>query len=535
MHATTRCTKQFVAGVGLVSYDREDQVPLTPDYLGILKRRKWQIAIPAVILLGVSFAVILKLPPVYRSSGTILVETQQIPQDFVRSTVTSLASERIQIIKQRVMTREKLQALADKHGLFVHERDDFPVSMKIDRMRGQIYVDLIRQGNGRRGSTAIAFTLAYESRNPRTAQAVANDLVTLFLEENVKSRTERATETTEFLESEAEKLKRQLDEIETAIADYKQENKDALPEHLSIYMNSMEGAEASIRNVDREIRSLRQQMDLYRIQLAGLESQRQNAGLDSSSASVSLAQLKIEYARLRSQYNDNHPRIQLLEEEIRYLEESIGDTPMSGDKFELRSQMAAAESRISSLEQERREYESRAEDLQERILRIPLVERGLTSLSRDYQNAKVQYDQLFSKGMQAGIAESLEEGRKAERFSVIEPPLLPDSPVKPDRKMLLLAAIVMSFGAPIGLIVLLELLDKSIRGVQRVIQVTEQPPLVVIPVITTAAEDLVAKRNLLLLLLGLTAAGIAGVLAIHFLYMPLDVVSQKALHRFGLG
>lgn len=518
-----------------MSQDREEQAYITPDYLGILNRRKWQIAVPAVVLLVVSFAVILKLPPVYRSAGKILVETQQIPQDFVRSTVTSLAEERIQIIKQRVMTREKLLALADEHGLFVHEREDYPVSMKLDRMRRQIYVDLIRQGNNRRGSTAIAFTLAYESQNPRTAQAVASDLVTLFLEENVKSRTERATETTEFLENEADKLKRQLNEIETAIADYKQENKDALPEHLDIYMESMERAEVIARDAEREIRTLRQQMDLYQIQLAGLEEQRQYTGLDSSSASSSLAELKIEYARLRSQYNDNHPRIQLLAEEIRFLEESVEDAPMSGDKFELRAQMAAAQSRISSLEEQREEYEARAEDLRDRILRIPLVERGLKSLSRNYDNAKNQYDQIFSKGMEAGIAESLEEGRKAERFSVIEPPLLPDSPIKPDRKKLLLAGIFLSLAAPIGVIVLLELADKSIRGVQRVIQITEQPPLVVIPLITTPAEDLVARRNLLLLIFGLIAAAIASVMAIHFMYMPLDLLSQKAMHRFGLG
>lgn len=518
-----------------MSYEREEEIPIPPDYLGILKRRKWQITLPAALLLAVSVVVSLKLPPVYRSTGTILVETQQIPQDFVRSTVTSLAEERIQIIKQRVMTREKLLDLADKHGLFVNEQDDFPVSMKLDKMRNRIFVDLIRQGNNRRGSTAIAFTLAYESQNPRTAQAVASDLVTLFLEENVKSRTERATETTEFLENEADKLKRQLDDIETAIADYKQENKDALPEHLSLYMASMERAEANARDVEREIRFLRQQLDLYQVQLAGLDEQRQNAGLDSSSASVSLAELKIEYARLRSQYNDNHPRIQLLAEEIRYLEESIEDAPVSGDRFELRSQVAAAESRIASLEQQRREYEARAQDLQERIVRIPLVERGLKSLSRNYENARSQYNQIFSKGMEAGIAESLEEGRKAERFSVIEPPLLPDSPIKPDRRKLLLAGVFLSFAIPIGVIVLLELADKSIRGVQQVIQVTQQPPLVVIPLITTTAEDVAARRNLLLVIFALIAACIAGVLAVHFLYMPLDVVSQKAMHRFGIG
>ena len=82
---------------------------------------------------------------------------------------------------------------------------------------------------------------------------------------------------------------------------------------------------------------------------------------------------------------------------------------------------------------------------------------------------------------------------------------------------------------------LLEMADKSIRGVQRVIQVTEQPPLVVIPLITTPAEEIIARRNLILMAGALTAAAIASILAVHFMYMPLDLLSQKAMHRWGLG
>jgi len=517
-----------------VSYETEEQAPIPPDIIGILKRRKWQIALPAAVLLVISVAVSLALPPIYRSSGTILVETQQIPQDFVRSTITSLAEERIQIIKQRVMTRDKLLGLANKYALFADEGDDYPISMKLDRMRSQVFVNLIRANNSSRRSaaTAIAFTLAFEHRDPATAQAVANDLVTLFLEENVKSRTERATETTEFLEDEAGKLKRRLDDIETSIAEYKRENKDALPEHLDLYVSSMERAELNVRQAEQEIRSVRQQLDIYRTQLTGLEEQRRYSGLGSN---ASLMDLKTEYARLRSQYNDNHPRIQVLAEEIRYLEESIAAAPLSSEQVALNSQMAAAETRIASLEKQRVEYQAKVDDLQERIVRIPLVERGLKGLSRDYENAKNQYDQIFSKGMEAGIAESLEEGRKAERFSVIEPPLRPDTPVKPDRRKLLIAGIFLSFAAPIGVIVLLEFADKSIRGVQRLIQITNQPPLVVVPVISTPAEELAATRNFWLMAIGMLAAGVAAVLAVHFLYMPLDLLSQKAVHRMGLG
>jgi polysaccharide chain length determinant protein (PEP-CTERM system associated) len=432
------------------------------------------------------------------------------------------------------MTRDKLLGLADKYALFANERDDYPVSMKLDRMREQIFVDLIRAGsNNSRNATAIAFTLGFENESPEIARAVANDLVTLFLEENVKSRTERATETTDFLENEADKLKRQLNSIETAIAEYKSENKDALPEHLEIYMDSMERAELAARQADRDMTSIRQQLDIYKVELSRLEEQRKYMGIGAASAS--LIDLKTEYAKLRSQYNDNHPRIRLLAEEIRYLEESMEDTPLSGSEIELRSQMAAAEARIASLESQKLEYQARAAELQERIIRVPLVERGLKSLSRDYENAKNQYDQIFSKGMEAGIAESLEEGRKAERFSVIEPPLLPDTPVKPNRAQLLLAGIFLSFAVPIGVIVLLEMADKSIRGVQRVIQITEQPPLVVIPLITTPAEELVARRHFLLVVSAMVAAVITGLLAFHFMYMPLDLLSQKAMHRWGLG
>ena len=168
------------------SVDHQEEI--MPDYVGMLRRRKWYLILLIPPFAAAAVLVALLLDPIYRSTGTILVETQHIPQDLVRSTVTTLASERIQVIKQRVMTREKLLEVVDKYNLFAEEKDSMPGSVLLDQLRRNIFVDIITAQNVSRHSNSgtIAFTVAFEDEQPQIAQAVANDLVSLFLSENVK-------------------------------------------------------------------------------------------------------------------------------------------------------------------------------------------------------------------------------------------------------------------------------------------------------------------------------------------------------------
>ena len=287
-------------------YEEED-VALS-NYLPTLKRYKWHVSITAIILFILTTAAVLSLSPVYRSTGKVLVETQQIPTELVRSTVTSVAAERIEMIRQRVMTRDRLLSIVEKYSFFdLPTNNPAAITLQLQKVRESVNIHIIEGvGGSRRGPmNTIAFSLSFDSVNPFIAQAVANDLVTLFLSENVKVRTERASETTHFLESEADKIKVELDETEAAVADFKQQNKDALPEHLNLYVDIREESGRRLSEIVRDIRSTDEQISFIRSQRQ-LINGANDSGVIQGSA-LKLEQLKQELNRLLLVYKPVHP------------------------------------------------------------------------------------------------------------------------------------------------------------------------------------------------------------------------------------
>ena len=181
------------------------------EYLGTVRRHSVQILAVAAVLAAVAIAVAIGLPPVYRSSATILVQEQEVPPDLVRSTITSFADERIQVISQQVMTRAVLMQLVDKYGLYEKYRDRATNEDIVERMRKDIKLTTVDanisdRSSGRRVNATIAFEISYDSPDPERAQKVVNELVSLYLNENVKARQQSVAETTAFLAQESDRL-----------------------------------------------------------------------------------------------------------------------------------------------------------------------------------------------------------------------------------------------------------------------------------------------------------------------------------------
>ena len=168
------------------------------------------IAFGAVLMLALLLAAF--WPATYRSTGTILIEQQEIPEDFVRSAVSSYADQRVQVISQRVMTSANLLGIIEKYQLYGGERDTSTREALVERIREDIKLDMISADvvdprQGRATKATIAFAVGYDSRSPDLAARVANDLVSLYLRENLESRKQLAAGSAEFLSGESEKLR----------------------------------------------------------------------------------------------------------------------------------------------------------------------------------------------------------------------------------------------------------------------------------------------------------------------------------------
>ncbi len=173
-------------------------------YIALAKRRLFYFVIPFVVALVLGSLIVAIQRPIYQAEGKILVETQDIPADLVRPTITDTANQRIQVIQQRIMTRDNLLEIVKKFGLFPSQQRWMSSSQILDLMRERTKLKLVdltlptQQYN-----LTIAFTLSFEYENAETAARVANEFLTLVLSEDARNRTNRAAETTKFLEQES--------------------------------------------------------------------------------------------------------------------------------------------------------------------------------------------------------------------------------------------------------------------------------------------------------------------------------------------
>ncbi len=507
------------------------------DYLSIMRRRAPYMVGTFVVVLLIAIVVAFAIPPTYRSTGTIMVESQQIPDNVVPSAIKNQLDERINIIKQRVMTRDNLLRIANKYRLFKENIGSLTTSELIDKMRDRIIVESISSNDAtrtsRQGQSTIAFTLSFEDQHPEVALQVTNDLVTLFLDWNVKLRTEGATETTAFLTQESDRLKIEVERLEALIAAYKQQNRNALPEQLTLRMTMRSRAENDLREVERDYRSTKEELRTLEVELSAAKH---GMGEDPSQT---LPALKAEYAKLSAIYTESHPDIRALKRKIDVLEQASDTLGSKTDPatapslavYRIQAKIDSDNARLSSLAQQREMLQGKIIENERAMIQTPKVEQGLDMLIRDRDSAQRKYEEIRNKKMNAQIAENLESENKSERFSVLEPPILPEKPYKPDRVKIITLGFFLALVSSGGAIMVLESVDKRIRGAEALTYVLGYRPLVLIPYLPTQEDGVRRKRMLMLAIIAAAVALIAAFVALHFLYMPLNILFTKFLAR----
>jgi uncharacterized protein involved in exopolysaccharide biosynthesis len=307
-------------------YESPDQGLDLWSYVAILKRHKLLLVLPFILVLCVGFVVTMALPPVFRSEARILVESQQIPTELVRPTVTAGAKERIQVIEQRVMTRENLLGVVEKFQLFPGKRQSLSGTELMDMMKARASLQPLELESRRRNDLTIALTVSFEYEVPQIARSVANELVTLILNEDARNRTNRASETTRFLNREAKKLETDLGAIEGQIAELRRKSVDAVPERVMLQLTALR-AELSEKaglyssthpeliRLKRQIAAL-EEVTTKVTQESGLEAlQNQRAAIQKS---LEAANQKLDAARLgesleRDQFSE---RLEILEQAV---------------------------------------------------------------------------------------------------------------------------------------------------------------------------------------------------------------------------
>jgi len=430
----------------LQMHNEDDGPGLDPRYyLEVLKKRLWFLLIPLLLVSAIGSVIVILRPATYQSQGTILIESPQIPVDLVRPTVSATAAARIQVIEQRVTTRDNLLAIANKFQVFAGQRTWYGGSVSLsgtemlDKMRAgtqikPIELDLPRQRNN---LTTIAFSVSFEHDRPEIAMRVANELMTLILGEDARARTNRATETTKFLTREEKRLQGELGTVDAQIAEFRRKNRDAVPEKVL----------------------------------------------------TDLATLRAELQQKAAIYSESHPSLKGLQRQIAALEK-------------ITTQSAA-------------------------------VDGGLEALKHQQETIQKNLDDITQKLTIARRGETLERDQQSERLEVIEQPVLPTNPVKGSRLKLLIAVFGAAIASGAGAIFAAEALDRTIRGTSDLSRMIDSHLIVGIPYIATKAEELRTRKAIRWVALAAAVLLLAGLVATHFLWMPLDVLWEKLMLRIS--
>jgi len=544
----------------------------------------------------------LVLPPTYTSGATILIEQQEIPQELVRSAVTSFADQRVQVISQRVMTTQNLLTLIERYNLYPDIRLSKPREVLLQTMRSNISMkmisaDVIDPRSGRPMQATIAFTVSYNSHSPELALKVANDLTSLYLNENLTSRAQMAEQTSSFFSEEAARQQVRIMELDKKLSDFKQKNQDRLPELEQLNTQVSQRTELDLRDAENRIAAIDSQrvlleaqlaqinptMQVYsetglrvmntedrlkalKSQLAGFKAryapdhpdivntQREVDGLEkevkaddgTSDLARQLEAAKAQLARAQEKYAPDHPDVVRLTREVDGLNKAVSDAPASGTLarerahadnppyVQVKGQLDALVVERESAIKKRDLLQAKLDDYERRLAQEPAVERQYRELARDLENAQLKYQEIRAKQTEVQVSQNLETEHKGERFTMIEPPLPPEKPISPNRFLIIAVGFALSLAAGVGAAVLRDSLDVSVRGTQDIRALLSVPPLAAVPLIVTQAERRRHRRVVRYSWQGAIVSVVALAAVVHFLVRPLDVIWLSLLRRFGV-
>jgi polysaccharide chain length determinant protein (PEP-CTERM system associated) len=467
---------------------------------------KWKALIGMLWAAGVavSMVVLFSLPRIYTSDALILVESQKIPENFVAQTVQTGLEERLDQLKQQVLSRERLWSLIQELNLYPALRKKRTREEVLEAMRHDITIGLERGWSANRPG---AFRVSYRAFSPKVAAQVANRVGNFFITENLREREQEANGTSQFLESQLETAKTDLQQQEAKLREFKVTYNGELPEQ-EIGMLAANGQnKAELLGIQDSIGRAQQNKLILASSLAMAEDSvsrlqdlaRRRAAQDLSPGAAAelgqpaqqgpradLQRVRAEIATLRLRYRDGYPDIQALLQKQAALEKAVseeaaanaGETPAPNDKkvstvaslansdptlvtekekvASLKSQIALTDREIEDLDQRRERVLRDVGAVQSRMDKLPMREQELASLTRDYEASKANYKSLLDKKLAAEMAANMERWQKAERFVMLDVARVPEKPASPNRPVFMTGGVLLSLAMAAGIAFLLE-------------------------------------------------------------------------------
>lgn len=519
--------------------------PFNPEEIKVIfKRRKFTFLIPFTIIFLLSLLLAFFLPSYYRSSATILIEEQEIPKDFVVATVSSFAEQRLEMIKQRIMSHGRLLELINQFELYTELKDKWTIEQIVEKMRENIHVttlsaEVMDRRTGRPTAVTIAFTLSYVGKNPTKVHQVTSELTSLFLEENLKVRTRQTKEAIQFFEDELLRVKEDLNVIKNSISLFKEKNLLRLPEYTQINMQLLQSSEKTIENFNEQLKILAERETYYVTQLSLMTPE-----MEFNNDRKRLEELKIHLVFLKSKFSDEYPDVIHTKAEIEKLSLQFEKTENSNDRNDrkpdnpsyitISSQLSGVRAEMSSVRRQITEAKAKKSLYEKRIESSAKIEGQYNTLLSDQANLTSKMNELTQKLMEAKVAYGLEKDQKGERFTLIDPARLPEKPFKPNRMLLMILGVLFGVGFGTGSVAFKEFVDDAVYNPLTINYLTEKIVLGEIPFISTQKERYQKKLKYFIIVVVTIIVLITGIILFHLFIMDIDILLIKINRKISL-
>jgi len=466
------------------------------DYVTILKRRWWILAIPAAILPVVAVGITFFLTPRYTSQTLVLINQQKVPENIVKPVVTEDLNSRLASMREQIMSRASLEPIIKKYNLYDSLHGD--MDARIGQARKNIDIQPIQseiRSNGLPG-----FKIFFTAGDPQTAQQVCAEITSLFTNANIQNRSDTARSTTSFLQEQLEQQKAKLDEQDQKLAAFKRQYAGMLPEDNGNNTSILTTLNSRLDATTQQLANLQQNKTMAESMLS--QQLQAFAAIPAGSSAQSpgatekeLETLEAQEADLSVHYTDEYPALKRVRSRIAELQKQMAkaanappppvktNTPARLEPAsiqQLRTQIRLMDSSIAAKHREQEQVDAQIRAYQGRIQASPQIEQEEKELTRDYTTTLEAYNALKANLDQSKMATDLELRQQGETFNLLDTANLPESPTFPNRVVFGSAGFAGGLVLGLAIIALLEYKDTALRSERDIWAFTQLPTLAVI-------------------------------------------------------
>lgn len=509
------------------------------DLLQIAWRYRWALVLPLAVCLTGGILYAFSLTARYQSSALIQVVPQRVPESFVRPTVTAKIEDRLESVKQLILSRTKLESIILQFDLYPEQRKSGLMEDVVDRMRNSDIEMRLARGD--------SFHVNYTSSDPRLAMRVTERLAGLFIEENLRDREMLAESSSQFLESQLALARTRLEETEKKLANYRRQYAGQLPDQMMANLQAVSNAQLQLTAVSESLNRDRDQRLLLLRQIDDITSSPAElplppapAGQEASVATGRTAAEQLERARnalraMELRYTAEHPNIVNTKRQIAELEKKVEqeqlaqplspsapqapvtvvDRARANRLRELKSQLQQLDAQIANKNAEEGRLRTQVSTYQSRVDAAPMRDSELIALTRDYNSVNEQYQLLLKNNEAAKMAANLERRQGGEQFRLLDPARMPGRPVSPNRQQIIFLGAAFGLAIGFGIVALCEYRDRTLRSDDDVMMTLALPVLAVVPRMVSREERQTYRRRWMMI----SAAGVGTIVCIAVVFV----------------